>query len=1393
MKREDMNHTSAQHSWWPGLAILAVLLAGPLLAGATDRPNGARQKTFIVVLDRPSLSEWHRERQAGSRTRAQAAAGQDKASAGGRVRLDMASQEVQAYVQQLETALEAFREEAAKQIGRDAAPRHRYRTALVGYSARLTPAEAQRLAGLPGVRLVEPQRRHWLHTDAGPAWLGANAIWSGQNSLPAVRGESIVVGVIDTGINWHHPSFQDPGGASGGYNFVNPLGAQTGLCADPEVQCNDKLIGVYDFVQDDPGTPLVEQYTKGLDNSGHGTHVASIAAGNPLQTSFNGTALTISGVAPNANLISYRVCHEGDPEVTDDVGCQAEAILAALDQAVEDGVDVINYSLGSHAVSPWSGSTALAMLNVFGAGIFIATSAGNEGPLASSVGSPANAPWITAVGNASHNRFFGTTLGDMQGGGAPAPDDIVGSSLNGGSGLQDMVRASDFGFPQCGTGPAELGPSCAENTGASNPFAPGTFNGEIVVCERGQYGRVEMGKNLQLAGAGGMVLVNTGVHGETTLTDNHCLPAIHIGHTDAVVLENWLETGSGHMGAIGAFERVVSDSVADQLASSSSRGPNPAPAQDILKPDLIAPGADILGAFIEGDAYAFLTGTSMASAHVAGAAALLLSADNSWTPSMIASALVLTATADLASEANGSEATPHQRGAGRPRLGLAVRTGVYLAETAAGFQNADPASGGAPGDLNLPSLTNAACSGSCGFVRTVTDLAGGATWTATPVGFPAGVEVTVTPDNFSLGPGASQALIIDIDLGNADILESWVYGGIRLRASGLPDAVLPTVILASGGALPAEWDIFSSRNGGWQDFALDGLADLPQATFTAGGLLRPATHTQAVAEDPTGDEPYDGGAGVMTVWLEVPEDSLWLHAATLASTAQNVDLFVGRDLNANGIAEAGEELCRRQAAGDQEVCDLFSPAAGDYWVIAQNWSGGPSASDQLSLQTAVIAGGAGASLNATGPGRLNAGQGFNVRLSWNDVNALDGEEWLGAVGIGSHRDSPSNIGVVPVRFRRVGYAAPQTLPLMDGADHRFALPGFGSHDRAFIDVPAGASQLNVMAAGESSAQNNGLQIKLQRIGFANAFNEAPFASQAPGGAPVMSASGGGGNGPQLVVTGGTLQAGRWYVVVENTNPGASSVTLRATVSFDEPPVPVGGALWVSEPRPGISQGIDFQAVGGARGLLWYTYADNRRPVWYLSAGLAPDGNIWRGDLLRFTNDGQVQQFVRVGRVSMTMLAADDSIFSWTLFGHSGSERMGALAGIGNPCPSLSGSPTSITGFWGKAQEGLGGASVLYTDSAHAEIHYMFDGLGNPVWLQAAGASANDLLLSQFQGYCPTCSASSISDQDVGVLTHSYQSGTSANWTFDYQLAAPLGGLVMRQDAVVKLSDVRACD
>jgi subtilisin family serine protease len=1408
MKEVFMDHCMRIFNGLICMALLVILSTqAPVFAKSASAPTDrSDRQRYIVILDDPPLAAYDGrvmstpERDTGS-TRLPATA---NSSTGAR-KLDVNSSGSKQYLKFLDERFKSFRGEALLRLGRQLKPVHRYRNALNGFATALSASEVRALRDMPGVSSVQLDEIQHLETDSGPIWIGAGKIHDESAGVPATGGEGIVIGIIDSGVNWDHLSFQDPGETGSGYDHENPYGFQLGLCSDPEVLCNDKLVGVYEFVVDKPDTEEIEEPNKGKDNAGHGSHVTSIAAGNPVSVPLNsGISVLVGGVAPNANIVSYRVCYIADPSDPDDDGCQTSAILSAIDQAISDKVDVLNYSIGTSAHDPWtSSSSTFAFLNARAAGIFVATSGGNAGPNAASIGSPANAPWITAVGNATHDRVLASILENLSGGDTAPPGDLVGVSLTQeGVGIRKIVHAIDYGNALCGTGASESGVFCSDNTGVSNPFAPGTFNGEIVVCDRGTYGRVEKGKNLSLAGAGGYILANTETSLQTLWQSDLCLPSTNLDIKDSDKLRTWLESGSGHQGAISGFSTFHIPEAGDSIAASSSRGPNLPPVADVMKPDVIAPGTQILGANSEENNFTFLTGTSMASPHVTGGGALIKAVHPDWTPSMIASTLMMTATPELALDFDGSTATPHKRGAGRPRLDQAVNAGLYLDVTEGDFIAADPSQGGDPKNLNLPGLVDTVCFESCTFQRTVTDLVGGASWSASVEGFADGGSVSITPNNFTLEKGASRLLTIEVNLPQpslvgaevkvTDVVGTWVYADVRLTSAGLPDAVFPLAVFADGGELRTEWQINSDEISGWQEFALDELAAMPDATFTSGGLVIPTPTVKMLPQDPTEDNPYDGSEGLMTVWHTVPPDALWLHSRTLESTAFDLDLFVGLDANDDGIAQASEELCASTSPTEIELCDLFTPVEGNYWIIVQNWTANLDP-DEVTLVSAVVGKNTNSPLAATGDGIVPAGEAQKIRLSWDNVNAVPGTELIGAVGIGTRRESPNNIGIVPVSFTKTGVADAETLVLMNGFSRGLTLNAGGTHDRSFIDVPPGTDSLTIAVSGADSAQSENLSIELYRTDFDDAFAEAPHATAAnTSGNPLASASGANGNGPSLTVNGGDLAPGRWYVVLKNNSGSASAVEVKADLGFVGSPAPIWFGLWEPSSRANTHSGIDFNSTGGYRAMLWYTYDEDGSPVWYQASSVAPDGNVFAARMYRYTNDGTLQHPIPVGHVSITTLGENDSIFSFVLFGQDGSDRMGAL--VSPSCPTVDGSKKSYDGLWSTPEIGLGGASGFANATSQAFVHYIYDDSGSPVWLTtAAFDGATEMSFLQWTGYCVVCNGTEPSYETVGVFERTFADESNLTWTVDYQLASPISGSINRTDVTEKLTIDKVCE
>ncbi len=682
--------------------------------------------------------------------------------------LDFQSNTAVSYQSTLAARQQTILQQMIRTLDRPLTPRFRYTTAYNGMALSLTGAEAAEISGLPGITAVYREQQYELATDAGPRWIGAEAIWDGSgtpDNSPS-KGEGIIIGVIDTGINTDHPSFADVGGD--GYNHTNPLGSGVykGLCVSTPALCNDKLIGLWDFVDNYWETDGAE------DSEGHGSHTAGTAAGNVTQAAIKtATGYTyqanISGVAPHANLIAYDACL---------TSCPGTALLAAINQAVTDGVDVINYSI-SGSSDPYNDPISQAFLTANEAGIFVAVAAGNNGPTAATLSHIA--PWVTAVAAATHNRSFTNTLTNLTGG-ASSLSNITGKSITGSYGPAPIVYAGDYGDALCRT-----------------DFMPGTWDGEIVVCDRGQNARVQKGIYVLSGGAGGMILANAAEDGTALNNDAHVLPAIHISYNDGVALKQWLANGENHRGKIQGTA-VFTNAAADITASFSSRGPNI--MFDVLKPDLVAPGVDIIAPLnttspVSDAEFGILSGTSMATPHVAGAAALVKAIHPTWTPDEIRSAMMMTShTGNLKKEDGTTPADVFDVGAGRVDLSTATRAGLVLDESRANYDAANPFSGGDPQTLNLPGLMNSNCFQTCTWTRTVrSTLDVAATWTVTAVS-PPGLQFTITPNTFTLTPGQSRTIQIDADVSHYFSGDGWGFAAVQFTSTGQVPLHMPVAV-----------------------------------------------------------------------------------------------------------------------------------------------------------------------------------------------------------------------------------------------------------------------------------------------------------------------------------------------------------------------------------------------------------------------------------------------------------------------------------------------------------------------------------------------------------------------------------------------------------------------
>ena len=527
---------------------------------------------------------------------------------------------------------------------------------------------AARLKALPGVAAVYPDQRYEPQLYGGVPQIGADKLWNSPAIGGAAKaGEGVKIAIIDAGIAINNPFFNPAG-------FAYPAGFPKG---DP-AHTTPKVIAARAYFRPDlPPLPGEETPQPGPTGSSHGTHVAGIAAGvfNTTAT-VNGVVQPISGVAPRAYLMNYKVFYENESVFSGSTF--STEVIAAIEDAVADGADVINMSLGGRAdVDPAFDPYLPAAEAAIDAGVTVVFSAGNAGPDPSTAGSPGFLERAISVGATTTARTILSGFLDVT---APegAPETLK----------QRPYAPAAFGAPIQGEifGPAPYMPVAAlgGSSLACEPLPAGSLAGRIALIERGVCEFSVKVFNAQVAGAIGAIVYNNEAGGENLIlmgagarADEVTIPAIFVQRSTGVALIEWYgRTGAAARVQIDPRGRLV-EQTPDVLAAFSSRGPT---FQGSLKPDVLAPGVNILSAgFGEGEegaqhlGFGLVSGTSMAAPHVAGGAALLKQAHPNWSPADIKSALMSTAETEIwLDEERSARAGVLERGAGRIALDRAA-------------------------------------------------------------------------------------------------------------------------------------------------------------------------------------------------------------------------------------------------------------------------------------------------------------------------------------------------------------------------------------------------------------------------------------------------------------------------------------------------------------------------------------------------------------------------------------------------------------------------------------------------------------------------------------------------------------------------------------------------
>jgi hypothetical protein len=543
----------------------------------------------------------------------------------------------------------------------------------------------------------------------------------------------------------------------------------------------------------------------------------------------------------------------------------------------------------------------------------------------------------------------------------------------------------------------------AEDNGGAAVLDPAKVAGKIVVCDRGVNARVNKGVAVKAAGGVGMILINPSAN--SLNGDLHSVPAVHLQNTDRAAVQAYAAT-AGATATINAAS-IVYNAAAPFTAAFSSRGPSRAANGDVLKPDLIAPGQDVLAAvappFNRGLDFDIYSGTSMSSPHVAGLAALMKEAYPGWSPMAIKSALMTTGTDVLDGGTPAPNTNPvliFRQGAGHVQPARAFNPGlVYdsnFADWLAFICGAQPGGGCTgvtpidPSNLNQASIAIGDMAGVQTVTRKVKNVSGGALTVNASVTGMAGFAVEVSPAALTLSAGEEKSFTMRFLRTTAGLNAftggqlTWTGGGYSVRS---PIVVRPVALAA-----PAQ----VSSTGAAASYAVTFGYDGP-FTATARGLVAATTTSDTVADDPTDGTCSLTSPNAKLIPVVVPAGTTHARFSLF-----DVDVTAGADIDL--CVFSGSTLVGASGSGTSaEEVNLTSPAAGTYTVVVQGW--GVAGSSPFKLHTWLLGSAAAGNMTVSAPASATTGATGTITVGFSGLTA--GTRYLGSIAYGGTSGLPN--------------------------------------------------------------------------------------------------------------------------------------------------------------------------------------------------------------------------------------------------------------------------------------------------------------------------------------------------------------------------------------------------